>query len=68
MAMAFQRLMFSMRCSSLDVAGIGRLLLQRDRVAIGRVERGVLDDDIGIGQVVAHRPEQGLGPLRAFGV
>ena len=51
----------------LDVAGVGRLLLQRDGVAIRGVEGGILDDDVGVGQVVADGAEQGLGALRTLG-
>lgn len=47
----------------LDVAGVGGLLFERDGVAIGGVQRRILDDDVGIGEVVADGAEQLLGPV-----
>ncbi len=51
-----------------DVARIGRLLLQRDRVAVGGIECRALDDDVLVREVFLHGPEDRLRALRPLRV
>ncbi len=51
-----------------DIARVGRLLVERHRVSIRRIQRGIADNDICIDEEIPHGFEHRLGPIRAIGL